>query len=411
MPSDALTVAVTGPTGDLGIAIVTALERSRSVARIRGMARRPFDPAERGWKKIEYRQGSVTDAESVRDLVTGADVVVHLAFAILTASDATRDLNVTGSRLVFDEAAKAGVERICYASSVAAYGFHDDNPDWLTEEIPPRGSPEHPYSEQKAEVEQVLADALMGQRRTVAYSFRPCIVAGPEARTMLEEIPFYRMGRAMPERVARVLGSMPALKPVIPDPGTRFQLVHEDDVARAFVAGVRGVGEPGPYNLAGAGVLTMRDLADALGWYSVPVPKPVVPRVGRLDPLGEEARPDEDRQGAPAAPLARPVHLEGNAPGDGGRPPRRAAGALSGAYSARRYSAAYSSSPTSRGLRSVVPSPIEPSTSCGTADSGTPTSDNRVGRPSRPTSSVTWSASASPTSAPASTPSTSATSR
>ena len=71
-------------------------------------------------------------------------MVVHLAFAILSASDATRELNVDGSRRVFEEAAKAGVERICYASSVAAYGFHDDNPDWLTEEIPPRGSPAAP---------------------------------------------------------------------------------------------------------------------------------------------------------------------------------------------------------------------------------------------------------------------------
>jgi UDP-glucose 4-epimerase len=146
MARDGLNVAVTGPTGDLGIAIVNALERSRSVARIEGMARRVFDPDERGWKKTRYRQGDVTDGESVRDLVKGAHVVVHLAFAILTASDATRELNVAGSRRVFEEAAKAGVERICYASSVAAYGFHDDNPDWLTEEVPPRGSPESSVS-------------------------------------------------------------------------------------------------------------------------------------------------------------------------------------------------------------------------------------------------------------------------
>jgi nucleoside-diphosphate-sugar epimerase len=39
---------------------------------------------------------------------------------------------------------------------------------------------------------------------------------------------------------------------------------------------VRGIGEPGPYNLAGSGLLTMSDVADALGWYSVPVPKPLV---------------------------------------------------------------------------------------------------------------------------------------
>lgn len=276
MPADRLTVAVTGPTGDLGIAIVNALERSRAVKSIMGMARRPFDPGERGWKKTEYRQGDVTDAASVRDLVKGADVVVHLAFAILTASDATRELNVAGSRRVFEAAAKAGAQRICYASSVAAYGFHDDNPDWLTEEIPPRGSPEHPYSQQKAEVERLLGEVLLRHPKTVAYAFRPCIVAGPEARTMLEEIPYYRLSDAMPDAVARLLGSLPVLKPVIPDPGTRFQLVHEDDVASAFAAGVRGLGEPGPYNLAGSGTLTMSDVADALGWYSVPVPKPLV---------------------------------------------------------------------------------------------------------------------------------------
>ena len=276
MAATGLTVAVTGPTGDLGIAIVNALERSRAVKSIVGMARRPFEPGEQGWKKTEYRQGDVTDAGSVRGLVKGADVVVHLAFAILDASDATRELNVEGSRRVFEEAGKADVERICYASSVAAYGFHDDNPDWLTEDIPPRGSPEHPYSQQKAEVERVLGEVLLRHKNTAAYAFRPCIVAGPEARTMLEEIPYYRLEEAMPDAVARLLGSLPVLKPVIPDPGTRFQLVHSEDVARAFVAGVRGVGEPGPYNLAGSGTLTMSDLADALGWYSIPVPRPLV---------------------------------------------------------------------------------------------------------------------------------------
>src|SRR5215207_5743892 len=120
MAATGLTVAVTGPTGDLGIAIVNALERSRTVKRIVGMARRPFDPDAQGWKKTEYRQGDVTDDASVRQLVEGADVVVHLAFSILDASDATRELNVEGSRRVFHEAGRAGVQRVCYASSVAA---------------------------------------------------------------------------------------------------------------------------------------------------------------------------------------------------------------------------------------------------------------------------------------------------
>ena len=258
MPATGLTVAVTGPTGDLGIGIVDALQRSRSVSRIIGMARRPFDPADRGWKKAEYRQGDVTDRESVLDLVKGADVVVHLAFVIVRAGEASRNLNVEGSRLVFEEAAKAGAERIVYASSVAAYGFHEDNPDWLTEDVPARGSPEFPYSQQKAEVEQVLADVLRRRRRTVAYLFRPCIVAGPGARTMLHEMPYFRLGEAMPDAAKRLLQMMPVLKPVIPDPGGA-------DGARGGVL----------YNLAGSGTLTLGDLADALDWYSLPVPKPI----------------------------------------------------------------------------------------------------------------------------------------
>jgi UDP-glucose 4-epimerase len=270
--SQGLTVAVTGPTGDLGLAMVSALERSRSVKKVVGMARRPFDPADQGWKKTEYRQGDVQDASSVRDAVKGADVVVHLAFAILDASDKTRGINIDGSRTVFEESVKAGAERICYASSVAAYGFHDDNPDWLDEDVPARGTPAHFYSQQKAEVEQVLAQVLLKQTKTVAYIYRPCIVAGPLAQTFVEEIPYYRLNEKLPAPVQALLRSMPVLRPVVPDPGIHFQLVHEDDVASAFVAGVQGKGEPGPYNLAGKGTLTMSDVANVFGWYSIPIP-------------------------------------------------------------------------------------------------------------------------------------------
>src|SRR3954454_24285527 len=98
MPSDGVTVTVTGPTGDLGIALVSALDKSRKVKRIVGMARRPFDPDSQGWRKVEYRQGDVTDEKSVRDAVKGADVVVHLAFAIIGAGAKSHAINVEGSR-------------------------------------------------------------------------------------------------------------------------------------------------------------------------------------------------------------------------------------------------------------------------------------------------------------------------
>lgn len=96
----ALTVAVTGPTGEIGKPLIRRLESDRDVTRIVGMARREFDPTAHGWSKTEYRQGDITDGEAVRDLVADADVVVHLAFIVLGASETTRDVNVEGSRNV-----------------------------------------------------------------------------------------------------------------------------------------------------------------------------------------------------------------------------------------------------------------------------------------------------------------------
>lgn len=268
-----LTVAVTGPTGEIGKPFIHALERAREVGRVIGMARRPFDPASLGWRKTEYRQGDVLDREAVDALVADADVVVHLAFAVLNASDRTRDVNVQGSRNVFRAAVEAGVQRLVYTSSVAAYGFHDDNPLPLTEAVATRGTEAHPYSAQKAELERVLEEETRAAAGTDVYVFRPCIVAGPEARMLIEAIPYVQLGEKLPGVVRRLFDVVPILKPVVPDPGVPFQLVHHDDVASALVAAVRGRGEPGVYNLAGPGEITMSDLASALGWYSVPVPE------------------------------------------------------------------------------------------------------------------------------------------
>ena len=62
------------------------------------------------------------------ELVAGADVVLHLAFVIIAGSAQSREVNLTGSRNVFEAAVEARAKRLIYASSVAAYGFHADNP-------------------------------------------------------------------------------------------------------------------------------------------------------------------------------------------------------------------------------------------------------------------------------------------
>jgi nucleoside-diphosphate-sugar epimerase len=266
-----LTVAVTGPTGDIGRSLLRSLEQSGEVGRVVAMARRPFDPAAEGLGKTEYRQGDVLDRAGVEELLRGVDVVIHLAFLIMGRLEETQRVNLEGSRNVFEAAVAAGAQRLVYASSVAAYGFHADNPPELTEDVAPRGTDRHYYSAQKAELEGVLNE-VVGSSDTEAYVFRPCIVAGPDALLLLQNIPYIQLSERMPGPVLRALELMPILKPVLPDPGVRFQLVHHDDVALALRAAVLGRGRPGVYNLAGEGSITMSDVADALGWYSVPVP-------------------------------------------------------------------------------------------------------------------------------------------
>jgi nucleoside-diphosphate-sugar epimerase len=235
------------------------------------MARRPFDPRREGWEKVSYRRGDILDRGSLAALFDGVDVAVHLAFAIFGSREETHRVNLEGSRNVFEAAVTAGVERLVYASSVAAYGFHADNPQPLTETVPARGSDDFYYSAQKAELEQVLEEFLAGSG-VDAYVFRPCIVAGPRATMLIRQtVSSVRLGDPLPA-LRRAAGRLPLLRPVLPDPGIPIQLVHHDDVGRALAAAIAGSGRPGAYNLAGEGTIGIGDVARSVGWRSLPVP-------------------------------------------------------------------------------------------------------------------------------------------
>jgi UDP-glucose 4-epimerase len=270
-----LKIAVTGPTGEIGKPLLSELERRAEVGSVVGMARRPFQPADEGWEKVAYRRGDILDRGALAALFDGADVAVHLAFAIFGDREETRKINLEGTRNVFEMAIKAGVPRLVYASSVAAYGFHPENPQPLGEGVPARGSEGFYYSAQKAELEDLLDELLPGSG-VAAYVFRPCIVAGPRATMLIEQtVEAVRAGDPLP-LVRKGVEKLPLVAPVLPDPGVPLQLVHHDDVARAMAAAICGDGPPGVYNLAGAGEIRVRDIARELGWRSVPIPRPAV---------------------------------------------------------------------------------------------------------------------------------------
>ena len=263
-----VTVAVTGPTGEIGVSAVTALEREPTVEAIVGMARRPFDPVSRGWAKTTYQQGDILDREAVDALVAQADVVVHLAFIIMGSREESARINLEGTRNVFEATVAAErPRRLVYTSSVAAYGYHSDNPVPLTEDVPARGSPEHYYSAQKAACEALLADTTENSSLEV-FILRPCIVAGPEATALADAMPWNQL----PAPVRALTKVAPILKPVVPDPGIPLQLVHHDDVAEAIALAATAPAPPGAYNIAGDGVVTVSELAKALGGRPVRVP-------------------------------------------------------------------------------------------------------------------------------------------
>jgi nucleoside-diphosphate-sugar epimerase len=264
-----LSVAVTGPTGTFGSALMPLLQADDRVDRVIGIARRPFDPSERGWTKMEYRRGDVRDVEALRASFDGADVVVHLAFLILGGGKrTTRAINVEGTLNVFGAAVEAGARRFVYASSVAAYGFHRDNPIGMTEDWATRPADRLFYAQEKAKLEHLLQHEAGTHPQTALYLLRPPIVLGPDAVGAKVSIPsvLAPVVRGMGAALRHVPG-LPVLVPDLP-----LQLIHQDDVAEALRLCVVGAGPPGAYNIAADDLVTGVDVARELGLRVVRLP-------------------------------------------------------------------------------------------------------------------------------------------
>lgn len=275
-----LTVAVTGPTGTFGFGLIPLLEAEPRVGRVVGIARRPFDAAEQGWHKLEYRQGDVRDPDALQQAFAGADVVVHLAFMITGNAPAQtiREINVEGTLNAFRAARKAGARRFVYASSVAAYGFHRDNPVGIKEDWPTRPADRLFYAQEKAELEQLLQKETAESRLPELYLLRPPIVLGPHALGAKGTLPgpLAGLGRTALDLLARLPIPVPALAP-----GVQLQFIHEEDVGRALLHCVLADGPPGAYNIAGEGVLTGADVARELGLSPLPIPGRLVHAAAR----------------------------------------------------------------------------------------------------------------------------------
>lgn len=284
-----LTVAVTGPTGTFGFGLMPLLQSDDRIGSVVGIARREFDPAEHGWSKMAYRRGDVRDEGALKEAFSGADVVVHLAFLIVGGGrEVTRAINVDGTLNAFRAAAAAGVQRFVYASSVAAYGFHDDNPVGMKESWPVRPADRLFYAQEKAELEVLLQQEAAAHPELDLYLLRPPVVLGPHTigGKQLLPGPLAPLGRRLPLR--RLPVPIPAVVPAVP-----LQLIHEDDVGSALLQCVVAAGPPGAYNIAADDVVTAVEVARELGFVPLALPAGVAHaparRLARLPFLPQQA--------------------------------------------------------------------------------------------------------------------------
>ena len=130
-------VLVTGSAGHLGEALMRTLQAQSRPAVGMDIKPSPFTD----------RVGSIVDREFVRHSMQGVGTVMHAAtlhkphVATHTKQDFI-DINITGTLVLLEEAAAAGVERFLYTSTTSTFGAAltpaaGEPAAWVTEEVVP----------------------------------------------------------------------------------------------------------------------------------------------------------------------------------------------------------------------------------------------------------------------------------
>lgn len=201
--------------------------------------------------------GAVFLRHDVRETGLAADLrahritcVIHLASIVTPGKGSTRafefSVDVEGTERVLEACVAAGVRRLVVTSSGAAYGYHADNPAWLTEEHPLRGNKAFAYSWHKRLVEEMLARARTEHPALEQVVFRVGTILGASVNnqiTALFEKP----------RLLAIRGS-----------ASPFVFIHDADLVAALV---RAIESPvtGIFNVAGDGAMTIDEIGAALG--------------------------------------------------------------------------------------------------------------------------------------------------
>ncbi|MGK8523915.1 NAD-dependent epimerase/dehydratase family protein [Nocardia asteroides] len=259
-------VVVTGASGNVGTALLRALRDDD--CEIVAIARRRPDPANEPYSAARWVPcdiGADDAAETLHAACAGADVLVHLAWAIHPRRDdpPMRRTNVTGTENVLRAVALAAIPHFVVASSCAAY---TPAQRWqrVSEAWQRTGVPGSAYSASKARLETRLDCFEASHPEVRTARIRPCGIAQAEAAAELAD---WILPPWLPRRL---LGGRLLPVPLWGD--FRLQLVHSSDVAAAIRRIVRRRAA-GAFNLAAEPALHADALVPIFGGFRLPTPR------------------------------------------------------------------------------------------------------------------------------------------
>lgn len=257
-----LVCLVTGATGFVGGALCRQLAGAGH--RVKALYRDDAKLEALAGMEVEPVKGDIVDRASLDAACDGVDLVFHLAALFRQAGfddQVYRDINVGGTRNVFDAAIAAGARRIVHCSTG---GVHSHIPDPPADENEPY-RPGDIYQETKCEGEKLALEYFRSDRIRGAV-IRPAMIWGPgDTRTQKLFVGIAR--RRMP-----IIGN-----------GEVYQhWVLMEDVARGMIlAGLDDSRSGEVYIIAGEQAHKLREvfqiIAQRLGVKLLPFRVPAVP--------------------------------------------------------------------------------------------------------------------------------------